>query len=58
MVSLAAAIARPLNFPERDLIIFLAFCAILATLVLQGTTLEWVIKRAGLVMPRHPKTRE
>ncbi|MCU0886415.1 MAG: Na+/H+ antiporter [Rubritepida sp.] len=51
VVSLAAAIALPLDFPERDLIIFLAFCAILATLVLQGTTLEWVIKRLGLVMP-------
>jgi NhaP-type Na+/H+ or K+/H+ antiporter len=44
----------PLHFPERDLIIFLAFCAILATLVLQGTTLEWVIKRLGLVQPPHP----
>jgi len=48
VVSLAAALALPVNFPERDLIIFLAFCAILATLVLQGTTLEWVIKRVGL----------
>ena len=54
VVSLAAAIALPLHFPERDIIIFLAFCAILATLVVQGTTLEWVIKRVGLVMPPHP----
>lgn len=54
VVSLAAAIALPLNFPERDLIIFLAFCAILATLVVQGTTLEWLIKRLGLVQPAHP----
>jgi len=45
VVSLAAALALPLTFPERDLIIFLGFTAILATLVLQGTTLEWVIKR-------------
>ncbi|WP_270936045.1 Na+/H+ antiporter [Falsiroseomonas oryzae] len=45
VVSLAAALALPLGFPERDLLIFLAFCAILATLVLQGTTLEWVIRR-------------
>ena len=41
-VSLAAALAIPLEtdagapFPERDLIIFLAFCVILATLVGQG----------------------
>jgi CPA1 family monovalent cation:H+ antiporter len=54
VVSLAAAIALPLNFPERDLIIFLAFCAILATLVVQGTTLEWLIKRLGLVQQPHP----
>lgn len=54
VVSLAAAIALPLNFPERDLIVFLAFCAILATLVVQGTTLEWLIKRLDLVQPPHP----
>ena len=39
VVSLAAALALPAQFPERDIIVFLAFCAILATLVLQGTTL-------------------
>ena len=54
VVSLAAAIALPAYFPERDLIIFLAFCAILATLVVQGTTLEWLIKRLGLVQVPHP----
>jgi Na+/H+ antiporter len=44
VVSLAAALALPLDFPERDLLVFLAFCAILATLVVQGTTLAWVIR--------------
>ena len=44
-VSLAAALAIPMNvggggsFPERDLILFLTFSTILATLVLQGLTL-------------------
>src|SRR5215218_745743 len=44
-VSLAAALAVPMTvgggdaFPERDLILFLTFSAILATLVLQGLTL-------------------
>jgi len=44
-VSLAAALAVPLTvesgapFPERDMILFLAFSVILATLVLQGLTL-------------------
>lgn len=54
VVSLAAAIALPLDFPERDLIVFLAFCAILATLVVQGTTLEWVIRRLGLAQAPPP----
>ena len=52
VVSLAAALALPLDFPERDLMVFLAFCAILATLVLQGTTLEWVIRRLGVAESR------
>ena len=41
-VSLAAALALPLTpkpFPDRDLVIFLTFCVILATLVGQGLTL-------------------
>jgi CPA1 family monovalent cation:H+ antiporter len=47
-VSLAAALALPLNFPQRNLIIFMTFCVILATLVLQGLTLPWLIRRLGL----------
>ena len=31
VVSLAAALALPEDFPGRDLILFLAFCAICAT---------------------------
>jgi CPA1 family monovalent cation:H+ antiporter len=54
VVSLAAALALPTDFPERDLIVFLAFCAILATLVVQGTTLEWLIRRLGAEQPRRP----
>jgi monovalent cation/hydrogen antiporter len=47
-VSLAAALALPLNFPQRNLIIFMTFCVILATLVLQGLTLPWLIRRLGV----------
>jgi monovalent cation/hydrogen antiporter len=53
-VSLAAALAIPLTidsgapFPQRDLIIFLTFTVIAATLVLQGTTLPLVIKALGV----------
>lgn len=54
VVSLAAALALPLDFPQRDIIVFLAFCAILSTLVLQGTTLEWVIKRLKVEQKPHP----
>jgi CPA1 family monovalent cation:H+ antiporter len=49
-VSLAAALAIPLAtdagapFPERDLIIFLTFCVILGTLVLQGLSLPALIR--------------
>ncbi len=48
-VSLAAALALPLvtdagdPFPDRDLIVFLTFCVILATLVLQGLSLPRLI---------------
>lgn len=54
VVSLAAALALPVEFPERDIIIFLAFMAILATLVLQGTTLEWLILKLKVEEKRHP----
>ena len=53
-VSLAAALALPLTtdagtpFPGRDLIQFLAFCVILATLVGQGLTMPLVIRLLGL----------
>ena len=49
-VSLAAALALPLTtdaggtFPDRDLIVFLTFNVILATLVVQGLTLPGLIR--------------
>ena len=53
-VSLAAALALPFEgqggmpFPERNLLIFLAFGVIVATLVPQGLGLEPLIRRLGL----------
>ena len=53
-VSLAAALALPLQtddgapFPGRELILFLTFTVILATLVVQGLTLPFVIRGLGL----------
>ena len=53
-VSLAAALAIPLEtdagapFPGRELIIFLAFCVIMFTLVGQGVTLPALIRALGI----------
>jgi Na+/H+ antiporter len=55
VVSLAAALALPRTlsngqpFPERDLLIFLTFAVILATLVGQGLTLPLIIRGLGIV---------
>ncbi|NEQ28631.1 MAG: Na+/H+ antiporter, partial [Microcoleus sp. SIO2G3] len=55
VVSLAAALALPLTtnngtpFPGRGLIIFLTFCVILVTLVLQGLTLPILIRWLKIV---------
>jgi Na+/H+ antiporter len=43
-VSLAAALALPTDFPERNLIQLLTFAVILATLVGQGLTLPLVVR--------------
>jgi Na+/H+ antiporter len=48
VVSLAAAFALPKQMPDRGLILFLTFCVILVTLLLQGLTLPWVVHRLGL----------
>ena len=53
-VCLAAALAIPLEtdsggpFPERDLLLFLAFCVILVTLVGQGLTMPLLIHALGV----------
>ena len=51
VVSLAAALSIPLlirqgqPFPDRNLILFITFIVILVTLVFQGLTLPWVIRK-------------
>jgi monovalent cation/hydrogen antiporter len=47
-VSLAAALALPAGFPLRNLILFLTFAVILATLVVQGLSLPALIRRLRL----------
>ncbi|MET7622205.1 Na+/H+ antiporter [Streptomyces sp. NPDC005408] len=54
VASVALALAIPLRtdsgeaFPARDEIIFIAFAVILGTLVLQGLTLPWLVRRLGV----------
>jgi Na+/H+ antiporter len=54
VLSLAAAVSLPFGlpngriFPQRSMIIYLAFCSILTTLVFQGLTLPWLIRKLGL----------
>jgi monovalent cation/hydrogen antiporter len=53
VVSLAMALSIPLYingqaFQHRNLILFITFIVILVTLVLQGLTLPWVIKKVNL----------
>ena len=49
VVSLAAAFALAIDFPQRDLILFISFVVVFGTLVLQGLTLPWLIRRLGVV---------
>jgi NhaP-type Na+/H+ or K+/H+ antiporter len=51
---LAAALAIPLRlangspFPDRDLVIMVAAAVIVASLLIQGTSLPWLLRRFGL----------
>jgi CPA1 family monovalent cation:H+ antiporter len=54
VVSLASALSVPLmldngmNFPHRHLILFLTFTVILVTLVFQGLSLPWLIRKVNI----------
>lgn len=54
VASVALALAIPLEtddggaFPMRETIIFIAFAVILTTLVCQGLTLPWLVRRLGV----------
>ena len=68
VVSLAAALSIPLlvragqPFPHRNLILFITFIVILITLVFQGLTLPWLIRRLKMedrhtAIPEHQQER-
>ncbi|MBT2385599.1 Na+/H+ antiporter [Streptomyces sp. ISL-11] len=54
VATVALALAIPLSmddtspFPARDEILFIAFAVIIATLVVQGLTLPWLVKALGV----------
>lgn len=58
VVSLAAALNIPLlmadgtPFPHRNLILFITFIVILVTLVCQGLSLPWIIKKMAIPDPK------
>ena len=64
VIALAAALSLPEQledgspFPQRNLIIFLTFCVILVTLVLQGLTLPALIRALGLAGTSGPNCEE
>lgn len=64
VVSLAAALSIPVAWdngtviPQRNLILFITFIVILLTLLVQGLTLPYVIKRAGLYIIAKEESEE
>jgi CPA1 family monovalent cation:H+ antiporter len=64
VVSLAAALSIPVltndgdPFPQRNLILFITFVVILVTLVFQGLTLPWVIRKVKLEDRYQPLSEE
>jgi CPA1 family monovalent cation:H+ antiporter len=63
-VTLAAALSIPLTFPDgaplpqRNLVIFLAFGVVATTLLVQGTTMEWLIRKLRLQADSTHQTEE
>jgi len=64
VVSLAAALSIPLTlrngvaFPQRNLILFITFMVIILTLLVQGLTLPFVIRKLNMKDPDHDLSPE
>jgi CPA1 family monovalent cation:H+ antiporter len=50
-VAIAMALSLPLDFPQRQLLQEITFGIVLFTLLIQGTTVEWLIERIGVGRP-------
>ena len=57
VVTLALALSLPADLPGRDFILVTSFAVILGTVLIQGTTLGWLIRWTGLVVPESDKAR-
>ena len=51
VVTLAAVFVLPADTPERDLLALAAFTVVAGTLLIQGLTLPWLVRRLGLPSP-------
>jgi CPA1 family monovalent cation:H+ antiporter len=59
VVTLAAVLALPAGFPERDRLVFISFVVITVTLLLQGLTLPLLVRRLGVhASPDHERDME
>jgi Na+:H+ antiporter len=50
-VAIAMALSLPVDFPQRALLQEITFGIVLFTLLVQGTTVEWLIERVGVGRP-------
>jgi CPA1 family monovalent cation:H+ antiporter len=51
VVTLAAAQLLPQDLPNRDVLMLAAFTVVVGSLLLQGSTLPWLVRRVGLPPP-------
>lgn len=58
-ISLALALSLPLSLPQRETLQSMTFGVVLFSLLAQGTTIQFLLKRLGLVTPpQHRVARE
>jgi monovalent cation:H+ antiporter, CPA1 family len=53
-IAVALVLALPANLPQHDLIAGAVYGIVLVTLLLQGTTAGWVVRRAGVLVEAPP----
>ncbi len=48
VVTLAAAQVLPGDVPDREVLLLAAFTVVVGSLLVQGSTLPWLVRRVGL----------